>query len=127
MEQNDISSANDGLGEALNNILSNPQMMSIISGLAQKLKGESEESGGQITALEEKEDVPAPTSTKNLPEAIGALAPLLSNELRNKARTDDKRACLLRALKPYMSDGRKEAIEYIIKISMISDVLKNLS
>ena len=62
-----------------------------------------------------------------LPDMIGAIAPLLSSELSKHPKRDDKRACLLRALKPYLSSGRSEAIDYIIRFSEISDLLKNLS
>ena len=127
MEQDNLSakSSDNAFGEALNNILSNPQMMSMISSIAKNLR--ADEASPSAQNAEETPTGPPEPSVQKLPDSVSALAPLLSTELLGKAKKDDRRACLLRALKPYMSDGRKEAIELIIKISMISDVLKNLS
>ena len=131
MEQDNISpekNGENGFGDMLNSILSNPQMMSMIGEVAQKLKS------GDANPAEQKPDEPEITpppeeaaAAPALANSISALAPILSKGLSGYSKSDDKRACLLRALKPYMSEGRCEAIEYIIKISLISDVLKNLS
>ena len=40
--------------------------------------------------------------------------------------SDDRRAALLCALKPYLSDDRCRAIDYIIKLNRLGDVLKTL-
>ena len=108
----------------LGNILSNPDMMSTIKGLAEKLKSEQAPTDAPTSASANENEQTAPTKP---PEAISALAPLLSADLSKLTRGDDKRACLLRALKPYLSEGRCEAIEYIIKFSALSGILKNLS
>ena len=95
---------------------------------AQKLK--NGEANTEEQKVSEAESAPPPeeaTAVPALANSISALAPILSKSLSGHSKADDKRACLLRALKPYMSEGRCEAIEYIIKISLISDVLKNLS
>ena len=134
MEQNNISTAqnpSDGFSKTLNDILSNPQLLSMIGSMAQQLKSsENVKAAEVITATSEKEDTIEKASEPlppKLTDSIATLAPLLSSEFSKRSKADDKKTCLLRALKPYMSDGRKEAIEYIIKFSMISDVLKNLS
>jgi len=126
---------NDNFSAALNGILSNPEMMSMISSMAQKLK-----SDGANAQKNEFEDVKVEEQTiseppaeqtvsaqPKLPDALGALAPLLNADISKRSKSENDRACLLRALKPYMSSGRCEAIEYIIKFSMLSDVLKKLS
>ena len=111
----------------LGNILANPDMLSTIKDLAQKLKGEpAAESTSEVKESEEA----AITTEQNEPkttDALATLAPLLSGDISKLTRGDDKRACLLRALKPYLSEGRCEAIEYIIKFSALSELLKNLS
>ena len=108
----------------LGSILQNPDMMSTIKAMAEKLKGEpiSTEAEPEPTGTPAEEAA----STKQ-PDAISALAPLLSADISKLTRPDDKRACLLRALKPYLSDSRCEAIEYIIKFSALSEVIKKLS
>ena len=120
---------NDAFSSALNGILGNPEMMSMISSMAQKLKGgESEQ---KVEESPPNDAVPinaSPAVPQNdLSGAISALAPLLSGGFGKQSKQDNDRACLLRALKPYLSQGRCEAIEYIIKFSKLSEVLKNLS
>ena len=65
-------------------------------------------------------------------DLMTALTPLLSGlgvtgKGGKKKDSDDPRACLLRALKPYVNQGRREAIDYMIRLSQISDLLKHLS
>ena len=121
---------NDNFSAALNGILGNPEMMSMISSMAQKLKSDGlpsqsdEMSSAPAAEIAQKSDT---VSQLKLPDTIGALAPLLNGDFSKASKAENDRACLLRALKPYMSDGRREAIEYIIKFSILSDVLKNLS
>lgn len=118
------SGGSDGFSSILNGILSNPEMMAMISSMAGKLKSENAPAESEATEASEA----APTSApERLPEAISALAPLLSGEGVKHSKRDNDRACLLRALKPYLSPGRSEAIDYIIKFSSIADLLKNLS
>ncbi len=139
MEQSEKQNASSDLSATLEGILANPAMMSMISSMASQLKG----SGGfdaspspiaeRPTAEEDLQDEEAvsasasATTDSKLPDAISAIAPLLSSGFSKKGVADDRRVCLLRALKPYMSEGRGEAIETIIKISKISEVFKNLT
>lgn len=127
------NTSSDSFSNAINAILSDPQMLSTITSMAQKLKGDSEtidmtpakaadnEPSVAADSISEKEPPPS------LPNAIGALAPLLSGGAPKHSKRDEDRACLLRALKPYLSQDRSQAIDYIIRFSSIADVLKNLS
>lgn len=119
------SGGSDGFSTILNGILSNPEMMAMISSMAGKLK--SENAPAESEAAEASETAAPASAPERLPEAISALAPLLSGEGVKHSKRDNDRACLLRALKPYLSPGRSEAIDYIIKFSSIADLLKNLS
>ena len=119
------SGGSDGFSSILNGILSNPEMMAMISSMAGKLK--SENAPAESEAVEASEAAAPASAPERLPEAISALAPLLSGEGVKHSKRDNDRACLLRALKPYLSPGRSEAIDYIIKFSSIADLLKNLS
>ena len=119
------SGGSDGFSSILNGILSNPEMMAMISSMAGKLK--SENAPAESEAAEASEAAATASAPERLPEAISALAPLLSGEGVKHSKRDNDRACLLRALKPYLSPGRSEAIDYIIKFSSIADLLKNLS
>lgn len=130
MEEKDKTSAqeNDAFSSAISGILSNPEMMSMISSMAKQLKGDSGADGSEATSppKNQTEEPSAPVSAE-LSGTLGTLAPLLSQSFGKLSREDDERACLLRALKPYLSPNRCEAVENIIKFSKISDVLKNLS
>ncbi len=125
-----VPESTDSFSAALDGILSNPAMMSMISSMAEQLKsgtpsppsGTSEEASEQVPEAA----VHSGNDTPKLPNAIGVLAPLLSGKLGGNS-PDTRRDCLLKALKPYMSEGRSEAIDTIIKISKISNVLKTLS
>lgn len=43
-----------------------------------------------------------------------------------KKQSDDRRAALLCAMKPYLSHDRQQAVDYIIKLSRLGDILKTL-
>ena len=108
----------DSFSEALNGRLSNPEMMSMISSMASKLKGET--TGGET-------EEPQAATPGGADKAAGLLAPLLSGELGGQSQAESDRNDLLRALKPFLSPSRSEAVDRIIKFSRISDVLKKLS
>ena len=125
-EQNNSA---DGFSGALNSILSNPEMLSMIGSMAQKLKSDvPPATPDEPTVAPEEEVQERAEPAQALPDVVQALAPLLSSATGGKhSKKDEDRACLLRALKPYLSRDRGVAIDYIIKFSSISDLLKNLS
>lgn len=141
MEQKDFtqSGESDSFSSALNNILSNPEMMSMISSMAGRLKdsqaqpsgnGASEEASAPIKESEAKSasaSTPLADLSSKLPDMLSTLAPLLSGSQAPPSKKENDRECLLRALKPYLSEGRSEAIDYIIKFSKLSELLKHLS
>lgn len=125
-----IIGENEKLSSTLNEILSNPQMLSAISSIAQGLK-----SGNSAQALEKKE-IPSESGRENentqknesdasiqskLPELLNMLS-TGSNNAKQSQRSE-----LLFALKPYLSQSRSEAIDKIIRFSELSSVFKSLS
>lgn len=117
----------EGFSSTLDSILSNPEMMSMITSIAERLK-ENSAQASETSAEGENRSAPASkTEQRNPSDIIGALSPLLSASEKHQSKRSQERACLLRALKPYLSSGRSEAIDYIIKFSNIADVLKELS
>lgn len=124
------SGAGDSFSNALNNILSNPEMMSMIGSMAEKLKSNSAPAPQKNEApasLENTESGVSEQPSPPLPDIISTLAPFMSGEKSTHSKRDHDRDCLLRALKPYLSHDRGQAIDYIIKFSSIAEVLKNLS
>ena len=114
------ASTPDALSGALGAILSNPDMLGMISSIAKELKSNSE-------AEPPKQEIVPPAAETDVGAIIGKLAPLLASSSTGSSKKEDDRACLLRALKPYLSEGRSEAIEYIIKFSVLAKALKNLT
>ena len=113
---------NEKLSSALNEIFSNPQMLSAISSMAQSLK--SKESTSSATQNENSSETPrevSPTANDKLPELLNMLSSN-SSSVRQSNRSE-----LLCALKPYLSQSRSDAIDKIIRFSELSSVLKNFS
>ena len=108
---------NEKLTSALNEIFSNPQMLSAISSMAQGLK--NGESASPATQSEKPSEAPA--INDKLPELLNMLSSGASGVKQSN------RSELLCALKPYLSQSRSDAIDKIIRFSELSSVLKNLS
>lgn len=129
-------------------ILGDPQLLSRLSGVIESLKKETPlESATTPKDIPTSTDPPsAPTSTAplsaptadalssvlsnpelmaKLPDIMTALTPVLKGQSYPKPSTD-KRTALLLALRPYLSEGRCEAIDYITRIGKLGDVVKNL-
>ena len=113
---------NDKLSSALNEIFSNPQMLSAISSMAQGLKnGDSSPQAKSGIDEAKSEDTHTASATDKLPELLSMLSSGGSGIKQNR------RSELLCALKPYLSQSRSDAIDKIIRFSELSSVLKNLS
>ena len=67
-----------------------------------------------------------PALMAKLPEVMAALSSERGTGGTKKA-PPDKRTALLLALRPYLSESRCEAIDYITRLGKLSDLLKNLN
>ena len=139
------------LSDAINKLMANPEIISMVASslgdiapppIGNEVKEEKEKTTSPPVETEQASLLPsAPpqnqTASPDLGELIKGLSPMMSmlrgsagggrsNERREERREADKREALLCALKPYVSDGRREAIDYIIRISQVSDILKNI-
>ena len=76
---------------------------------------------------EEQEGLPAEEFNQLL-GSIGTMAPLVRSIFGGGdcSPASKKRECLLLALKPYLSEGRCEAIDYLIRIGRIGDAIRAL-
>ena len=120
------------ISSMIDKIMANPELISMV---ASALGGGSKSSeSGESAEPAREEPVRAETlpSMERLPELVAALSPMLSAQgsspsPRGKLSTpSDKRACLLTALKPYMSRERCEAIDYMIRLGALSEVFRGL-
>ena len=126
----DTPGSSPPLGEIIGKIMADKELMSTIASVMGSVGGNSP------PAEEEKTDESpqAPQASQKLPEMIEALAPMLGSskgDIKNSLlgalpQKDDRRICLLRAIKPYVSRGRGEAIDYMIQLSRLSELMKHL-
>ena len=136
----DVSATPIGISDAVEKLLAHPELLSSIAstlglGKPSPIPVEGKEKSDEAEAIATASGDPLPpvaavgATPSDLGEAVSALAPLLSS-LSGKGGVplkDDARTCLLRALKPYVSRERAAAIDTIIQVSRVSDVLKKLS
>lgn len=91
----------EDLGEKLAEILNDPESMNRVKQMAESLLGG-----------EEKNNVPAPT-----PSVGGEELKMMMNIMsRFKSQGNDTRTQLLTALKPHLSEPRREKVDTAIKI-----------
>ena len=117
-DQGDLASlllSNPALLEKLPTLLSMAKpLIGIFSNqaLQQGSAQESIQASAQMAATEER--------------AVGAFDAPKNNKPAVSHNDPDRRAALLCAMKPYLSADRREAIDYIIKLSKLGDLLKSL-
>ena len=135
-------SAQPSLSDAINKLMANPEIISMVASTLGNLNTPKPESAAEPPKAEEvsvetdtseTSALPAPNSAgaPDLGELIKGIAPMMSRLNGGEKRSSpsceaDRREALLCALKPYVSDGRREAIDYIIRISQVSDILKGI-
>ena len=96
-------------------IMENPQLISEIAALADQSKASS--GGEQIDEIHEDRRVEAPTEQMQANESISASAP----EAKSYKRSHRKE--LLNAMKPYLSEHRRSALDSMSSIFDIIDVM----
>ncbi len=105
--------------EIFSALLSNPELLSKLPTLISSIKPMLDMLGmgsGAVTA-----SATASTNTTH-----GDNNSVEAGALIKKHSTDDRRAALLCAMKPYLSHDRQQAVDYILKLSRLGDVLKSL-
>ncbi len=113
-----VNSGGTGGGDLFSSLLSNPELLSklptIISTVKPILEMLGSGGGGAIPAS-------APQSPVTALSAQSTASPLQKGN-----PSADSRAALLCAMKPYLSRDRQNAIDYIVKLSRLGDILKTL-
>ena len=122
------------LQNALNSILSNPEFGKMV----EHIRGNSD-------GTETPQDIPKnasqipPDVLARIPQMMSALAPLVSGMSGGKKADPsekpggsgtgeaEKRKKLLSALRPYLNQHRKDAVDNIMKVSDMTDLLGGLS
>ena len=137
-ERNDTNEIASGgavppnFSEMLDKVLAHPEIISSVAAALSK--------GGEQTAETEKKEETADTvknapsspdiaaMMQKIPDVMKLVGPMMSKgggEI-GASKANDKRTCLLNAIKPYLNPHRCEAIDYIIRFSELSELIKNI-
>ena len=127
-----------GFSEMLDKVLANPQILTTVASALSQSSGDTAEANSEASPKvekgesEEKSTDSSPdidVMMQKLPEMMKLLSPMVSSGAKGNTsgKLGDKRSCLLAAIKPYLSPARCEAIDYIIKFSQISELLKQIN
>lgn len=115
------------LSNAVGKLLENPELVSAVASALGK-----NVSAGTPSAPPRADEAPlGEVSPRDSGDMLAAVMPLLSKlgNAEKSAQMDGdsfKHEQLLRALKPYLSSSRGEAIDYIIRISRMSNIIKHM-
>ena len=97
----------DGLGA----VLSNPELMAKLPQIMAMLR----------PMMEQQTAAPPPQSGNE-----GAETPASASPIAPLKKTTDNRSALLLALKPFLSEDRRNAIDAMLRLSTLGDVLRRL-
>ncbi len=123
------------VSEMIDKILANPELITMVaSALGVNKKGaqteEAEERGEGSEAVSANAQESGGGAAA--PDIMSAIAPVLASMQKNQGAvklnpSNDRRTCLLVALKPYLCRERCEAIDYMVKLGRLSEVFRTLS
>lgn len=97
----------DGLGA----VLSNPELMAKLPQIMAMLR----------PMMEQQTAAPPPQSGNE-----GAETPATTSPIAPLKKTTDNRSALLLALKPFLSEDRRNAVDAMLRLSTLGDVLRRL-
>ena len=125
---------------AISKILENPELVGMLGSMlsASKPAAHTEEKSEENSNKRAEDNTSASANEKQENSTVSAansdmlatLAPMLSrlgSAAHSAPKKEDSRECLLIALKPYLSKERCEAIDQMLKIGRITELLKNMS
>ena len=123
------------LSDAIERLMANPEIISMVASAmgSSPLSAQSENTQSENTQKEETKAVTAVPSSPDIGNILSALSPIISGfgrsgDKNQKEGSDSahNREALLYALRPYISQGRREAIDYILQLSRVSELLKQV-
>ena len=100
----------DDLGAKLSEILSDPESMNRVREMAESI-------------LNEKQEPPPPKNDFTDAFDIGEISQIMGLVSKLQSSNDDPRAALLFALKPHLSEAKREKVDTAIKILRLLDLL----
>ena len=126
--------------EMLDKVLANPEIISTVAAALSKGGEQAADDATESVDNTLNEELPNKDNSspdvaammQRLPDVMKVIGPLMSKGgggMGGKAvsvKSSDKRACLLTAIKPYLNPQRCEAIDYIIRFSELSELIKKI-
>ena len=100
----------DDLNAKLSEILSDPESMNRVREMAESILGE-------------KPEPPPPKADFSALGDIGEITQIMGLVSKLQSHNDDPRAALLAALKPHLSEQKREKVDTAIKILRLLDLL----
>ena len=116
-------------GGGLSSLLQNPEVAAKLPRIMEALGPVISEMRAEQTAAKPEENVKPPEpnaagTSNDATEAIAKVLPSLSSSKKDSPAL--RRRALLRALEPYLSDNRREAMDYIGKVLSLIDILSEV-
>lgn len=134
-EKKDVSQMSaEQLQDAVQSILANPAFAKLASELSGGEKKEEPSAPQKESAAAQSMPQIPPEMLARLPQMMSAMAPLLSGmQGKSDEKSDggkggdagdaERRKRLLAALRPYLSSQRKDAIDSILKVTEMTDLI----
>ena len=126
----------DSISSAISRLMEHPE---IIGAVASALSGTADATGAAKDGSEAVTEQSPPPENSKEPDLAASLMPIISRlgnlglgggksggMLGGASGVGGKHAALLCALKPYLSKNRCDAIDYILKISQMSELISKL-
>lgn len=113
------SGVQNPMGDVLSSLLSNPELLAKLPSLLSSMKPILDMLGGVGSSGT------AQTSATASPP-VGVQSEPASEQDKSSDKKSDSRTALLCAMKPYLSPDRQNAIDYIVKLGRLGDILKSL-
>ena len=124
--------SDDAISSAIGKIMEHPELISMVAYALGGNAGKSVAVSAEVTETDSQSEVQtAPPSSLPSTDAVTTLLPLLKGLSlggggKDSGKSGFRHEPLLRALKPYVSHSRGQAIDYILRISQISGLLGKL-
>ncbi len=117
----------EALSSMINTLRENPAILQSIASSLGIEKGEENETEEKAAVEQKSETVSAVSSIPpEIMKALPTILSLMNGDGKGKSKSEANREALLYALKPYLSKSRADAIEKIIRLSRLGDILSGL-
>ncbi len=138
MAENSFPSS-EAIGGMIETLMSKPELLRGIASALGVSENEEKEEEEKKENQEEKEKTQEKENTEETANLIPQIPPQLLSKLPTilsllsgtdggkKSKKETEREALLCALKPYLTENKVQAIEKIIKLSRLGDLLSSLS